>query len=234
MIACVLSRHEAILVITGDSAKFDHARLVASLVSAGLADGATAHERFVLRGCERISGFNDPSKPIDLMQAQAGLCDLAKEAIAHGQKSRRPIGAVLLESAMLPAFSDVLRAALPPPVFDNFTMADFAYKASVDNPRFGISFGPKSKPYRDLDTSRLPPIGILRIDYTYPPALGDAAHPNSYYYRTPHATIVGLTFEAAQAGAPLTPQQREAMAKAIAKLEGENVLGIAGDCGFMM
>lgn len=87
---------------------------------------------------------------------------------------------------------------------------------------------------RDLDTSTLPSIGILRIDYTYPPALGDAAHPNSYYYRTPHATVTGLTFELAQAGGPLTAAQREAMAKAIEALEEQGVMGIAGDCGFMM
>ena len=80
----------------------------------------------------------------------------------------------------------------------------------------------------------MPSIGILRIDYTYPPALGDAAHPNSYQYNTPHATLKGLTFEAAQAGAPLTKPQFEAMAKAIASLEDMGVVGIAGDCGFMM
>ncbi len=142
-----------------------------------------------------------------------------------------------------------VRNAFPLPVFDNFTLSDFAHKACSDNPRFGIDIGPSaaeklasgkaSKSSKSaaamLDPATMPAIGILRIDYTYPPALGDAAHPNSYYYRTPHATVKGLTFEAAQAGGPLTSSQRNAMAQAISDLEGQDgVMGIAGDCGFIM
>ena len=42
----------------------------------------------------------------------------------------------------------------------------------------------------------------------------------------------GLTFEAAQAGAPLSDEQRAAMREAIATLEQEpQMMGIAGDCG---
>jgi len=64
--------------------------------------------------------------------------------------------------------------------------------------------------------------------------MGDAAHPNSYYYKTPHAVIKGLSFEDAQAGKPLTDAQRAAMQAAIAELEGLGVTGIAGDCGFLV
>ena len=82
---------------------------------------------------------------------------------------------------------------------------------------------------------QLPGIGIMRIDYTYPPAMGDAACPNSYNYRTPHAVVRGLSFEAAQRGAPLTPEQRTAMAAAIKELEAQpQMMGIAGDCGFLI
>jgi len=112
------------------------------------------------------------------------------------------------------------------------------HKAQTDNPRFGVSFGPKGSstaPSLRLDPSQMPAIGIMRIDYTYPPAMGDAAHPNSYYYRTHHATVQGLTFEDVQKGAPLTPAQAAAMEKAVRELEATpNMMGIAGDCGFLV
>lgn len=238
LLLCVLSQHESILTITTDSTTFSQSALESTLLKSSLVDTPAAAKRFVLRGCERLEGFSnfssDPNKAVDVAGAQTGLIGLVSEAVEQMRKAGKPIGAILLESAILPAFSDVLRNAFPLPIFDNFTLADFAHKASIDNPRFGISFGPASAPTRDLNMSTLPSIGILRIDYTYPPALGDAAHPNSYYYRTPHATVKGLTFERAQKGAPLTAKQRSAMAKAIEELEAQGVMGIAGDCGFMM
>ena len=45
----------------------------------------------------------------------------------------------------------------------------------------------------------------------------------------------GLTFEAAQAGAPLTAAQKAEFDAAISRLEAvEKVVGITGDCGFLM
>jgi len=235
LLMSVLSPHEVILTITSDAAAFGQADLEAALIKSGLAHSATAAKRFVLRGCQQIPGFTGDG-PIDLIACERGLIDLVMAARVELEKAGRPLGAVLLESAMLPAFSDVLRAAFPLPIFDNFTLSDFAFKATSDNPRFGVEFGSggnKSAPA--LDKAKMPAIGIMRIDYTYPPALGDAAHPNSYYYRTPHATVKGLTFESAQKGSALTAAQRDAMAAAVAKLEAEQgVMGIAGDCGFMM
>ena len=120
------------------------------------------------------------------------------------------------------------------PVCDNFTLVDFAIKSLSDNPRFGISFGPAASACTPPAVEQMPAIGILRIDYTYPPALGDAAHPNSYNYRTPHATWKGLSFEAAQEGGPLSPALRESLREALTNLEASNVMGVAGDCGFLM
>ena len=54
----------------------------------------------------------------------------------------------------------------------------------------------------------MPAIGILRIDYDYPPAPGDIDHPNSYHYRTHQEIAKYLTFEAAQAGGALPPRTR--------------------------
>jgi len=236
LVTCVLSAHESVLTITCDARTFGQAELEATLLKHGLAENASAAKRFILRGLEHVPGFDDAAKPIDVMAAESALIDLVKSECAALGKAGRPVGAVLLESAMLPAFSDVLRASFPLPVFDNFTLSDFAHKATTDNPRFGIEFGSTPrKGVNDPSTKKeMPSVGIMRIDYTYPPALGDAAHPNSYYYRTPHATIKGLSFEAAQVGGPLTAAQREAMAAAVAKLEAEGVMGIAGDCGFLI
>lgn len=230
LLACILKEHESILVITADSKQFGEAELRRCLVGANLVDERAA-SRFVLKGCEGLPGFGDGSA-IDLKAAQTALCDLVRECSVALQKGGKPIGAVLLECATLPAFADVLRDKLKLPIFDNLTLSDFAHKALTDNPRFGIEFGPQAMMTK-VDPDTIPAIGILRIDYTYPPALGDAAHPNSYYYRTPHATIKGLSFEDAQKGAPLTPAQRTAMEAGLRALEGKKVMGIAGDCGFL-
>jgi len=233
ILVSMLNPQESILVITANSAIFGQPELRACLVDAGLVDSKAA-TRFVLKGCEHLPGFADPNTPIDLSAAQSGLCQLVKAAAAEMAAAGKPVGGVILESAMLPVFSDVLRDQLKYPIFDNLTLSDFAHKALTDNPRFGISFGPKTEPTKNLDPSKLPAIGILRIDYTYPPALGDTAHPNSYYYRTPHATSTGLTFEHAQSGAPLSASQKSAMKAAIAELENKGVMGVSGDCGFLI
>lgn len=44
---------------------------------------------------------------------------------------------------MLPAFADVLRKELSIPVFDSTTLVDMVHKGMTDNPRFGVSFGPR-------------------------------------------------------------------------------------------
>jgi hypothetical protein len=48
-------------------------------------------------------------------------------------------------------------------------------------------------------------IGILQIDYDYPPALGDVAHPDSFGHKVVYEKINGLTFSACQK-AVLTPE----------------------------
>lgn len=233
LLASVLHPKASVLCITSDSQTFGQSALESLLTSTGLADKETA-ERFVLRGCEKIPGFADPSASLDVGATQAALLKLVATVRDEQLKKGTPLGAILFESAMLPAFSDSLRKACRMPVCDNFTLVDFAIKSLSDNPRFGISFGPTASARKAPPAEQMPAIGILRIDYTYPPALGDAAHPNSYNYRTPHATWKGLTFEAAQEARPLSPDQREALKVALKSLEEANVMGVAGDCGFLM
>ena len=97
------------------------------------------------------------------------------------------------------------------PVFDTITLADYICMSRTDNPRFGAAFGKDDAFHRwqGLDKAAMPAIGILRIDYDYPPAPGDIDHPNSYHYRTHQEIAKFLTFEAAQAGEPLTAKQKE-------------------------
>lgn len=78
-----------------------------------------------------------------------------------------------------------------------------------------------------------PVLGVVRLDYHYPPAHGDIDSDASYGYSVLFRQVDGLTFEMAQAG-KMTPQVTENFKKTIQWLENKEVAGITGDCGFMM
>lgn len=85
---------------------------------------------------------------------------------------------------------------------------------------------------KESDNSKV--IGVLRIDYNYPPAVGDIAHPDSFGYTVHYETVHGLTFERCQAGA-LDDEIMTNLQNSILKLqEHPGLVGITGDCGFMM
>merc|ERR1712210_247137 len=65
-------------------------------------------------------------------------------------------------------------------------------------------------------------LGVLRIDYTYPPALGDVACPETFTYRTVQRVVDGLTFTMCQQGG-LEGNTREAFVAAIKWLEDSGV-----------
>lgn len=227
LLMTMYAAEEKVLVLTSDSSTTNEGKLAAALLKCGVA--VEDLPRFVLKGCQEIDGFRtaqlagQESGTIDAEATAAQLLAMVKETEGSGGGVR----AVLLESTMLPMFADVIRKETDCAVFDNITMVDLLHKARTDNPRFGIQFAPSEMPQVRFGKEEMPSVGILRIDYTYPPAMGDAAHPNSYYYRTPHATVKGLTFEAAQAGEPLTEAQRAATQAAISELEEQGVTGIA-------
>merc|ERR1719161_844816 len=52
----------------------------------------------------------------------------------------------------------------------------------------------------NLATKQNPILGVLRLDYHYPPALGDVDCPASHGYEILFRMVPGLTFEMAQAG----------------------------------
>mmetsp|Transcript_31368 Transcript_31368/g.68691 ORF Transcript_31368/g.68691 Transcript_31368/m.68691 type:complete len:439 (+) Transcript_31368:71-1387(+) len=76
-------------------------------------------------------------------------------------------------------------------------------------------------------------LGIVRLDYDYPPAPGDIDSPHSFTYDVFYRVVPGLTFEMCQAG-KMTPNVEREFADAIEWLCARGVNGITGDCGFMM
>lgn len=76
-------------------------------------------------------------------------------------------------------------------------------------------------------------LGVIRIDYRYPPALGDIDHPGSFAYAVHYEVVPGLTFEMCQSGVMSAEVERRFI-DAIKHFEQKDVLGITSDCGFMM
>ena len=78
-----------------------------------------------------------------------------------------------------------------------------------------------------------PVLGIIRLDYDYPPAPGDIDHPDSYGYDVIYRVVPGLTFSMCQTG-DLTDEVILNCIDAVKYLNDKNVVGITGDCGFMI
>ena len=114
-------------------------------------------------------------------------------------------------------------------------MSDFAHSTSFEL----TSSSSTSSLTIDTQVSRLttggPKLGILRLDdYDYPPAVGDVDHPDSYEYEVHYRIVPGLTFEMCQKNA-MTEEVEAEFLKAIDYLTHDvGVIGITGDCGFMM
>jgi hypothetical protein len=76
-------------------------------------------------------------------------------------------------------------------------------------------------------------LGIIRLDYNYPPAPGDIDHPDSYGYDVHYRCVPGFTFAMCQSG-KMTEEVEKEFLEAIKELEAKGVCGFTGDCGFMM
>jgi len=76
-------------------------------------------------------------------------------------------------------------------------------------------------------------LGVIRLDYDYPPAPGDIDHPDSFSYDVFYRVVPGLTFEVIQ-NKTLTAEVRAEFIEAVQWLDMKGVSGITGDCGFMM
>jgi len=76
-------------------------------------------------------------------------------------------------------------------------------------------------------------LGVVRLDYNYPPAPGDIDSVDSFAYDVYYRVVPGFTFEMCMSGR-LTPQVQANFVEAIKWMESKGVSGITGDCGFMM
>merc|ERR1712039_1039921 len=57
-----------------------------------------------------------------------------------------------------------------------------------------------AKAKKALKKAQAPTLGVLRLDYNYPPAKGDIDCPGSYDYDVLFRIVPGMTFEMAQSG----------------------------------
>jgi hypothetical protein len=76
-------------------------------------------------------------------------------------------------------------------------------------------------------------LGVIRLDYDYPPSPGDIDHPQSFGYDVYYRVVPGLTFESCQAG-KMSKEVEANFEEGIDYLLAKGVSGITGDCGFMM
>ena len=110
LIAAVYPPEQKLLVITADAVAFSEARLCAVLLQLGVSEADAA--RFLLMGCEAIEGFRpgEEGAPIKMSDTAQQLVELVRGA----QAAEEGIRGVLIESTMLPAFSDEIRKAATP------------------------------------------------------------------------------------------------------------------------
>eukprot|EP00746_Dinoflagellata_sp_MGD_P147350 gnl/MRDRNA2_/MRDRNA2_79710_c0_seq1.p1 gnl/MRDRNA2_/MRDRNA2_79710_c0~~gnl/MRDRNA2_/MRDRNA2_79710_c0_seq1.p1 ORF type:complete len:689 (+),score=164.12 gnl/MRDRNA2_/MRDRNA2_79710_c0_seq1:106-2172(+) len=110
-------------------------------------------------------------------------------------------------------------------------------KTDLKKIRAGHMKGPKkndvSKIKKKLAKKQNPILGVVRLDYNYPPSAGDIDCPGSYGYDVIFRMVPGLTFEMAQAG-KMTMEVLKEFKLAVKWLESNGACGITGDCGFMM
>ena len=77
-------------------------------------------------------------------------------------------------------------------------------------------------------------LGVIRLDYEYPPAPGDIDCAESFDCDVYYKVVPGLTFDMCQDG-HMPPEVKKRFEESIKWLEEEKkVNGITGDCGFMM
>uniref|UniRef100_A0A7S1RCX9 Uncharacterized protein n=1 Tax=Alexandrium catenella TaxID=2925 RepID=A0A7S1RCX9_ALECA len=86
---------------------------------------------------------------------------------------------------------------------------------------------------KKLEKKQAPILGVVRLDYNYPPAGGDVDCPGSYGYDVLFRCVPGFTFDMCMSG-KMTPEVHAEFEKAVMWLEKKGVSGITGDCGFMM
>ena len=121
----------------------------------------------------------------------------------------------LIMTTRLSMFSNLLRQGTGLPVFNELTMLDLFASASALShyndakvlcrleEKLGRS--PRSSPRRPSASSpsgspAACKLGLIQLEYDYPPAFGDIDHPGTFGFKTCPRVVKGLTFEKAQEG----------------------------------
>ena len=131
-----------------------------------------------LQGLQHIPGFST-SEIVDEGVDKWSIVDNNEElrskivrTVEDAKAANPNLRAILLESTLLPSFSDSLRQKRGVPVFDAITLADYYAAASTDNPRFGQTRKPEAAQTRWRGCPRRPsqPSAALRTSIrTRPP-----------------------------------------------------------------
>lgn len=110
---------------------------------------------------------------------------------------------------------------------------------SEDYARIALENGELARQHEKMMVSNahfahLPKLGVIRLDYAYPPAIGDIDHPASYNFPVVFYKVPGLTFQVAQWCSRLPLEVERNFRKAIQHLDAAEVFAITGSCGFMI
>jgi len=76
-------------------------------------------------------------------------------------------------------------------------------------------------------------LGVLRLDYDYPPSPGDVDSPLSWDYRVYYRCVPGFTFAMCRSN-ELSSEVLVQLEAAVKWLVAKGCRGITGDCDFMM
>jgi len=87
---------------------------------------------------------------------------------------------------------------------------------------------------RPQEKSPSPRLGVIRLDYPYPPASGDIDYPGSFGYEVIYRVVPGFTFLMCQMGEMTEEVELEFISAVRWLSEVKKVSVITGDCGFMM
>eukprot|EP00873_Tetraselmis_striata_P004808 jgi/Tetstr1/425072/TSEL_015536.t1 len=140
---------------------------------------------YVLKTAERMEkhidmvGYDKAGRP--MFQGQAMLEWLTKE------------GTVLTEEEGMQLCNLFVACKLTSCVTDKDCRAPFSPAALYIMSR-------RSARASNKETEKAAPLGVLRLEYGYPPIPGDIDHPSSFPYDVIYRKVPGLTFELAQSG----------------------------------
>jgi len=182
--------------------------------------------RIVVRSVKDLPDYStlvDSGSPTEAFDN--ALCEMVEKAIAEEQNGANGEGikAIVTSGRNLTLLSHGLMDYFAMPLFDQVKLIQF----------LSMGFSRSEFNRDERKDKQKTQVGVIRLDYHYPPAVGDAAHEDSFRFTTHFREVKELTFDRAQNGV-FNDDITTNFTKALHELEDLNVVGISGDCGFMM